>query len=126
MVAPCGSPDDLTAALVIVEDSPIHSLTLNQVDYYLQHIPEDASFKVSPFCFEVPTITSGFDLVSSPIGPCYYCQVHAEEGTESVGDFGMTFLPRECLDGNQHPKGLLGSTQSCSALHTSCHTVLPL
>ncbi len=69
-----GSPEDLAAALHIVErEGPPLGLHLNRSKSLL-YIPEDAVQARSVLPTDIPTTRRGFSLLGCPIGPPDYCE----------------------------------------------------
>ncbi len=69
-----GSPEDLAAALHIVErEGPPLGLHLNRFKSLL-YIPEDAVQAQSVLPTDIPTTRRGFSLLGCPIGPPDYCE----------------------------------------------------
>ncbi len=69
-----GSPEDLAAALHIVErEGPPLGLHLNRSKSLL-YIPEDAVQAQSVLPTDIPTTRRGFSLLGCPIGPLDYCE----------------------------------------------------
>ena len=103
-----GSPEDLVAALrIIEEDGPSVGLHLNRAKSLL-FIPEEVDASLSPLPSDIPTTRCGFTLLGSPIGPPSYCEevfmdriakVKASlVALQDIGDSQMeTSLLRLCL-----------------------------
>ena len=103
-----GSPEDLAAALRIVErDGPSLGLHLNRGKSLL-FIPEEADASLSPLPPDIPITRRGFSLLGCPIGPPDFCeevfQARVEKLKVSLGalrDMGdsqlETTLLRSCL-----------------------------
>ena len=69
-----GSPEDLVAALRIIEDDgPSLGLHLNRVKSLL-FIPEKSDALLSSLLSDIPTTRGGFTLLGCPIGPPSYCE----------------------------------------------------
>lgn len=69
----CGSPNDLAAALRIVEqDGPSCGLKLNRAKSLL-YIADDADTTNNPLPSDIPITRNGFTLLGCPIGPSNYC-----------------------------------------------------
>ena len=103
-----GSPDDLAAALDIVEkEGPSLGLHLNRSKSLL-YIPKEEDESLSPLPSDIPTTRDGFTLLGCPIGPPSYCegvfQTRLERVKTSLGhlrdmadaQLEMTLL-RSCL-----------------------------
>ena len=85
----CGSASDLYAALAIVEEEgQARGLVLNRLKSLL-FIPGGASSH-NTLPPEIPTVTSGFDLLGSPIGPRSNCE--ASRGLRRCNLFSNVFL----------------------------------
>jgi hypothetical protein len=68
----CGSPQDLLAAINIIEqEGPSRGLQLNRSKSLL-FIPS-SSLLHNPLPSDIPVTNEGFDLLGSPIGPPSYC-----------------------------------------------------
>ena len=103
-----GHPEDLAAALHIVErDGPYLGLHLNRSKSLL-FIPEEADPYQSPLPTDTPTTHRGFSLLGCPIGPPDFCEevfrsrlvkVRASLGAlRDMGDSQLeTSLLRSCL-----------------------------
>ena len=69
-----GSPEDLAAALCIIEDDgPSVGLHLNRAKSLL-FIPEESDASLSFLLSDIPTTHGGFTLLGCPIGPPSYCE----------------------------------------------------
>ena len=69
-----GSPEELTAALSIIESvGPTMGLHLNRSKSLL-FIPEEANALLSSLPAEIPTTRHGFSLLGCPVGPPDYCE----------------------------------------------------
>ena len=70
----CSSPEDLSAALKIIEeDGPQKGLHLNRSKSLL-YIPADGDASLNTLPVEIPVARVGFSLLGSPIGPASYCE----------------------------------------------------
>ena len=71
----CRSPDDLCAALAIIEaDGPSRGLYSNRSKSLL-HIPLDVLLEHNPLPSALPITRDGFDLLGSVIGHACCCEV---------------------------------------------------
>ena len=69
-----GFPDQLVAALNIIEqDGPALGLNLNRSKSLL-FIPEEDDASLSPLPSDIPVIRQGFSLLGCPIGPPTFCE----------------------------------------------------
>lgn len=104
----CGSLNDLSAALSIIESvGPSRGLVLNRSKSLL-YVPADVSLSNNPLPQSIPVTNVGFDLLGSPIGPLSHCESFVLKRVEKVQDilsklsdlqeFQMeTTLLRSCL-----------------------------
>ena len=70
----CGFPEDLSAALKIIEeDGSLKGLHLNRSKSLL-YIPADGDASLNTLPEEIPIARVGFSLLGSPIGPASYCE----------------------------------------------------
>ena len=122
-----GSPEDLTAALNIVEaEGPALGLHLNRSKSLL-FIPQEEDSTVSSLPSEIPITRQGFTLLGCPIGPPSFCEASLLHQVEKIkatlgrlGDLGdsqlETTLLRSCLS---LPK-LSFTLRTCPPSHI-CH-----
>ena len=82
----CGSAEDLSAALAIVEeDGPARGLHLNRGKSLL-YIPGNASSDHNPLPSDIPVNRVGFDLLGSPVGPPSFCEESMLKRVRKVQD----------------------------------------
>ena len=103
-----GSPEDLAAALRIIEDEgPSVGLHLNRAKS-LPFIPEESDASLSSLPSDIPTTRGGFTLLGCPIGPPSYCEevfggrvAKVKSSLGALGDIAdsqmETSLLRSCL-----------------------------
>ena len=79
-----GSPEDLAAALNIVEaEGPALRLYLNR-SISLLFIPQDEDCAVSSLPSEIPITRQGFTLLGGPIGPPSFCEASLLHQVEKI------------------------------------------
>ncbi len=106
----CGPPDDLATALRIVEqEGATRGLNLNRAKSLL-YISGDDDSSNSPLLSDIPITTTGFTLLSCPIGPPTFCEDTLSKRTKKVKE-SLTKLPD--LEDAQMETTLL---RSCLAL----------
>ena len=106
----CGSPEDLAAALKIVEDEgPLRGLHLNRAKSLL-YVPPNSTSTPNPPLQNIPLIRGGFSLLGCPVCPATFCEAFLLQRVEKVKDC-LAMLPD--LEDSQMETILL---RSCLAL----------
>ena len=108
MMALCGTPQDLAAALKIIEEEgPLRGLHLNRHKSLL-YIPPGDDLGNNPLPQDIPVTSSGFCLLGVPLGSSCFCESSALDGVGKIqsalrrlGDLEdsqlQTTLLRSCL-----------------------------
>ena len=92
----CGSTDDLSAALAIIEEEgPRRGLHLNRSKSLL-YIPEQSSSSHNLLPHDTPITRRGFDLLGSPTGPPTHCEQTMMARVEKIQDI-LARLPAICI-----------------------------
>ena len=103
----CGSPEDLSKALSIIEsEGPPRGLFLNHAKSLI-FAPPDSS--MSPALLQnIPTTSEGFTLLGSPIGPANFCESNLSISINKIRE------ALSCLGDLQNPQ--METTLLCSCL----------
>ena len=118
----CGSPEDLLAALRIIEsDGPAQGLHLNRSKSLL-HIPEGSLSVSNPLPPEIPICREGFTLLGSPIGSTSYCETTVLKCVKKVSEV-LARLPD--LQDSQMEAALLCSCLALPKLNCVLRTCPP-